>query len=101
MDITKVREALKRLNNNLDRYMGYYDEKDNHIMDGGEIDTKLVNEALTDYERLLKKETNFKNMLTDKIKSNSELLEKGYWQRIAYENQILNNILKMLDWSEE
>ena len=45
--MSKELEALERLFSNLDKYMGYYDEQDCHVENGGELDYDLVKKALT------------------------------------------------------
>jgi len=83
----------------MSRDYGHHVDDVLHIENSYEL--TLVDNALTELERLQKRDEDLKSMLNDKIKSNNVLLEKGYWNRIAYENQILNNVLKMLDWSDE
>ena len=98
IDIEKVREALKRIELTPFIYSDVIIVSETSLFTEEFVD---IDEALTELERLQKKEVRFKKMLNDTIESNEVKLKKGYWDRIVYENQILKNVLNMLDWSDE
>ena len=98
IDIEKVREAIENIKK-IDIYVdgSFWNYKDTDYKN----DVIVIEQALTELERLQKREVRFKKMLNDTIESNEVKLKKGYWDRIVYENQILKNVLNMLDWSDE